>query len=309
MSHFCISVHITSEGVISPITQRRYRNMKYRRILSLALALALLLGCATLSPVRAVQNEQTENTQTTQPTQDTTAEELQAPQFVDAEQFAQSDHIERLYHEERLDTYVYRNRDGSKSVYYMGQNVKYEDKNGNIRDKDTTLVRNGRGYRMRDNDVDLHLPDSPSDGITLAHSDRSVRLLPQGGNGSASLESNSVTYPGYFGAETALRYTPMLSGVKEDIILSSYTGQNSFSFILETGGLYLYEADGQYYLAESEGAEATFYLGEVVVYDSMGRPDEGSMVVEALVPGQQYRLTLSADVDYPTDPETVYRCI
>lgn len=277
--------------------------MRHKRILSLALAVALLMGCVGFAPARA---ELAESAQAVQITQDAPSTQMQAPQFVDPEQFAQSEHIERLHHDERLDTYVYRNRDGTKSVYYMGQNVKYEDENGNIRDKDTTLVRADRGYRMRDNDVELHLPDSPADGITLGHGSRSVRLLPQGGSGSASLQSNSITYPGYFGAETALRYTPLLSGVKEDIILSSYTGQNSFSFVLETGGLFLYERDGQYYLAENETAEAAFYLGQVVVYDAMGRPDDGSMAVEILTPGQEYRLTLSADVDYLTDPETVY---
>lgn len=280
--------------------------MKHKRTLALALVLALLLSCTGFTPVRAVSSTQTENTETAQATQDTPADELQAPQFVDSDQFEQNDHVERLYHEERMDTYVYRNSDGTKSVYYMGQNVKYKDKNGNVRDKDTTLVRSDRGYRMRDNDVELHLPDSPADGITLEHQSRRVKLLPQGGRSSANLEDNSIIYPGYFGAETALRYTPLLSGVKEDIILSRYTGENRFSFVLETGGLHLYEKDGQYYLAENENAEAAFYLGQVVVYDAMGRPDEGGMAVETLVPGQKYRLTLSADVNFLTDLETVY---
>lgn len=278
--------------------------MKYNRVLSLILAFAILLGCTGLVPAYAATSGNDPDSSLS--SQDSAAEQIQAPQYVDAEQFAQADHTERLYDEEQMNTYVYRNQDGSKSVYYMGQNVKYQHKDGTIRDKDTTLVRADRGYRMRDNDVDLHLPDSPADGITLAHGSSSVKLLPQGGSGSARLTDNSILYAGYFGGKTILRYTPMLSGVKEDIILVSYTGQNSFAFVLETGGLYLYEAKGQYYLAESAEAEATFYLGQVVVYDAMGRPGNGNMTVETLISGQQYRLTLSADVDFLTDPETVY---
>lgn len=278
--------------------------MKYNRVLALILAFAILLGCTGLVPAYAATSGNDSDSSLS--SQDSVTEQIQAPQYVDAEQFAQADHTERLYDEEKMNTYVYRNQDGSKSVYYMGQNVKYQHKDGTIRDKDTTLVRADRGYRMRDNDVDLHLPDSPADGITLAHGASSVKLLPQGGSGSARLSDNSILYAGCFGGKTILRYTPMLSGVKEDIILVSYTGQNSFAFVLETGGLYLYEAQGQYYLAESEAAEATFYLGQVVVYDAMGRPGNGSMTVETLISGQKYRLTLSADIDFLTDPETVY---
>lgn len=274
--------------------------MKHKQSIALVLILVLLISYTGFTPAQAEQSPAETNKQPQQP------QEVLAPGLVDQEQFAQEDHLQRLPDEERMDTYVYLNRDGTKSIYYMGRNVKYRDHNGQVRDKDTTLVRGDRGYRMRDNDVELHIPDSPADGITLAYGTDSVKLFPQGGSGNANLADNSITYAGFFGPETALRYTPLLEGVKEDIILSSYTGQNSFAFILETGGLHLYEAEGQYYLAESEEADPAFYLGQIVVYDAVGCPDDGNMTVETLVPGMKYRLTLSADLDFLTCPETVY---
>lgn len=42
---------------------------------------------------------------------------------------------------------------------------------------------------------------------------------------------NSVAYINYYGKGTALLYTPNYSGIKEDILLASYTGISSFSFL------------------------------------------------------------------------------
>ena len=282
--------------------------MRIRKTLSILLALAILLSCIGWTPTQAEEATKetgfgavTENIQTQSPD-----EGSNILQYVDEEEFHSHDHVARLREEERHDTYVFLNRDGTKTVYYMGRDVKYTDRNGQIREKDTTLVRGQGGYGMRDNDVLLHLPDEAGSGIRLSHGERGVRLIPQGGSGSATLADNSITYQNYFGRGIHLRYTPMLSGVKEDIILTKYTGQNSFTFTLETGGLTLFASEGQYYLAESEGAEAAFYLGEIVVYDAMGKPDLGTMTVETVTAGQSYRLTVSADADFLTDPETRY---
>ena len=274
-----------------------------KRILSTLLALAILLSCVGWTPVQA---------QGTAPEEETIDNVTQimdnedSPEYVDAEQFEESGHVQRLHEEEELDTYVYLNEDGSKSVYYMDQDVKFIDEQGNVRDKDTALVRKERGYGMRSNDVGLHIPDNAADGIAVSHKSREVKLLPVGGTGLAAANNNSILYSNFFGRGIHLQYTPMLSGVKEDVIITKYTGVNSFSFLLETGGLYLFDADGRYYLAESATAKAAFYLGEVLVYDAIGRPDLGTMAVETITPGQRYKLTISANEAFLTDPETLY---
>ena len=274
-----------------------------KRILSTLLALAILLSCVGWTPAQAQGTAPEEETidNVTQ-----TLDNEDSPEYVDAEQFEEAGHVQRLYDEEELDTYVYLNADGSKSVYYMDQDVKFIDEQGNVREKDTALVRKERGYGMHSNDVGLHIPDSAADGITVSHKSREVKLLPVGGTGLAAANNNSILYSNFFGRGIHLQYTPMLSGVKEDVIITKYTGVNSFSFLLETGGLYLLDADGRYYLAESATAKAAFYLGEVLVYDAIGRPDMGTMVVETITPGQRYKLTISANEAFLTDPETLY---
>lgn len=286
--------------------------MRIKRFLSGFLAITLTLSCINWRAASA-QNVQTDNTtDSTYTTEisDTNLEALtensQILDHVDSEQFFNAEHIARLPEEETLDSYVFLNRDGSKSIYYMGQPIKYVDSNGVIQEKDTTLIRSNGGYCMRDNDVALHIPDTVDTGITVAYNNQTVKLTPQGGSGSAQQYDNSIVYYEFYGKGTILRYTPMLSGVKEDIILAKYTGQNSFTFLLETNGLQLYEDQGRYYLAENQDISATFYLGPVEIYDAIGRPDLGTMTAETIIPGQKYRLTISANESFLLDPETVY---
>lgn len=98
----------------------------------------------------------------------------------------------------------------------------------------------------------------------------------------------------------------MLSGVKEDIILSEYTEDATYTFILETEGLYLYNSDNGYYLADSVKVDPVFYLGEIIIYDAVGKPDIGTMTVETITQGEKYLLIISANDEFLSDPTTVY---
>lgn len=290
--------------------------MKIKKCLTLFLALALVLGSTGGWSARAEEAEDSALAPTLSETAGTAAaapatletQPAGEPAFLshmDGEQFAQADHVARLAGEERLDTYVYLNRDGTKSVYYMGRNVKFVDTDGTVKEKDTTLVSADGGYTMRQNNVNLLLPHNPADGVLLAAGGGGVRLVPQGGSGSAVLEDNAVLYEDYYGLGMSLKYTPMLDGVKEDIILESYSGVSSFSFGLATNGLRLYERNGRWCLAQNATAEAAFRLGEILVYDAVGKPAAGTLTVQEVRTGV-YTLTVSAPVAYLTDPTTVY---
>jgi hypothetical protein len=116
-----------------------------------------------------------------------------------------------------------------------------------------------------------------------------------------------VVYDNYFGTGTRLIYTPTLDGVKEDIVLTAYRGVSSFTFLLNTGGLRVFRtAEDRWYLAEYEEAELRFWLGNVEVYDANLKPSLGIMTVEPIAEGQRYRLTISADPNFLTDPATAY---
>ena len=67
------------------------------------------------------------------------------------------------------------------------------------------------------------------------------------------VSDNKVTYNKVFGNGTSLVYTPTLNGVKEDIILQTYTGKSSFSFTLKTNGLAIIQDENDTFLADFDG--------------------------------------------------------
>ena len=243
---------------------------------------------------------------------ETLTEDCKILQYVDEEAFAAADHAFRLPYLEELDTYVFQNTDGTRSIYYLYENVKYIDEQGNIREKDNTLQREIKGFRITENEFDLLLPHAITDGVELTYQGYDVKLIPatEGkltATALGTLRENSVVYESFFGAGTSLVYTPLLSGVKEEIILEEYLPNKTFSFLLYTDGLFLNNTDGSYILTESKSSsEAVLYLGDIVVYDAVGRPSLGNLTVETVKDGNIYALTVSADEAFLSDPATVY---
>ena len=155
---------------------------------------------------------------------------------------------------------------------------------------------------------DLLIPNDPAQGIDFEYSGFDIKLTPQGlaVSTSAVQSNNSIVYDEAYGENTKLVYTPLLSGVKEDIILTEYTADSTYTFILETDGLSLYNDGNRYYLAASGKADPVFYFGEIVIYDAIGKPDIGTMTVETILDGQEYLLTVIANDEFLSDPTTVY---
>ena len=230
---------------------------------------------------------------------------------IDAQVLESGIHVARLPEEESLNSYVFRNQDGSATAYILDEPVKFIDGSGVIHEKDLTLMAVTGGYTTARNDVALTLPDNPVSGIGLQYKDSDILLIPQGGalRSMPDISDNSVTYANYFGTGISLRYTPTLSGVKEDIILSSYTGVNQFSFLLNTGGMGLFEEDGRYYIAQTADADERIVLGDIVAFDSQGRFHIGTTTVETMAERQSYRLTITVDEAFLTDISTSYPVI
>jgi|GEM_PF-2193973 len=230
--------------------------------------------------------------------------------YVDNETLDEAGHVARINEEEELNTYVFLNRDGTKSVYYMDDNVRYVDENGETVEKDLTIIRKNKGYTLKANDVKLWFPDVLSDGISVKYDKYHLTLYPQGVADTEEViidEYERITYPGVFGENTVLAYTPTLSGLKEDIILSEYTGQLSYDFLIHTHGMRILEEEGKYIVKKpGNGNKETFELGAVQIYDSAGNFCVGEMKITEQNNGSKYILTLIAPEEFLTDPDTVY---
>ena len=294
----------------------------YKRLLAFVLIFGLLLPTFADLVVKAVPNSTTSevnsknteilNADITKPIEAVSVTELtrdsQILKHIDQTVLTANKHIARLAEEETLSSYAFLNSDGTKTVYYMDKEVKFLDKDGKTVEKDISLTNTLNGFTTVSNDIGLLLPNDPTNGISMSYNGYDIIIVPEGGSLRKAAQSNnsSVIYPDYFGSGMSLMYTPSLDGLKEDIVLSRYTGITTFVFRLFTDGLRPYQENNRYYLALSEAAEMRIDMGEVVAFDARGRFSVGAMNVTTVAEGQEYLLTLSVDAEFLTDETTTY---
>ena len=117
--------------------------------------------------------------------------------YINVNEFYETKPMFRVKAQESLNSYVFQNADGTKTVYLMAENVKYIDGRGDVREKDINLTASSEGYAVNDSDIKLLLPKRLSDGIMLNTAFGSVTLTPQYHTDSAAKfdeKSNSVNY-------------------------------------------------------------------------------------------------------------------
>ena len=228
--------------------------------------------------------------------------------YVSTNEFFETKPMFRLTALETLNSYVVQNADNTNTIYLMAENVKYVDAKGEIREKDIRLSANEKGFAVTDSDVKLLLPAKISDGISVNTDFGSITLTPRfRGDNAAILDekSNSVSYNGAFGNGTFLRYTPTLSGVKEDIVLEARPESNMFEFLLDADGLTLYTEDGIYYLVSTENKDCRIRFDQIFIYDANGRFTAGKTEIVDAGHGR-YTLTVTAPREFLDAAETVY---
>ena len=260
------------------------------------------------------------------------------PATITATQAVQAGHVMRLKAEEPdLNTVVFKNGDGTRTAYQYAVPVKYVE-NGEIKDKSSRLVATDKGgyaYENEANEVKTYFPQGlGAKGARLEYGGYALELTPVTAEtlgvysaGSSLAAGGSVlrnvteaadgmNYAGALGEGISLRYTPTLTGLKEDIILDSYTGRSSFSFRLRTEGLELCEISGNWYLSDPESGEIVVELGEIYIHDSYaGNVAEGEqsahetygcITAETIEEGEEYILSVHAPAEYLSAPGTVY---
>ncbi len=264
---------------------------------------------------------------------DLTLEQLQTaqlaqedtPEIVSAEAIEEKAHVNRLWEqEEDLNSIVFQNRDGSKTMYYYSTPVKYVDEAGEVKDKSNEITVTAEGdYTNADNDIRVYFPKKlhKNKGVELTVGEHTVEMSPdiQGTSGASRQTGHNkefdpteyVVYPAVFDESTAIRYTPTFEGYKEDILLEEYTGQHAFPFILRTDGLSLVCGDdGQYHLSDPLTGEQLATIGDLVVYDSSDTTDDLTYTheykIETVTADEEYIVTILVNEAFLTDPTTVY---
>lgn len=239
--------------------------------------------------------------------------EQNLPDVIDSETAIADGYVARLNSEEQsLSEVVLEKDDGMRALYLFSENVKYIDENGDVADKSNNAVRKGRAFVNEGNDVEIILPATLMAGIAVIGDELNITMKPLTDKIGRSLSpakktaDDTVVYSDVFDSSTNIEYTYTYGGVKENIILESYNGKNSFDYEITTGGLSLYEDKGTLLLADESGdVKAT--LGEVVVFSADNKNNTfGKYKVEELEKNSRYKVTVSVDRECLTDPKTKY---
>lgn len=239
--------------------------------------------------------------------------EQNLPDVIDAETAIADGYVARLNSEEQsLSEVVLEKDNGTRALYLFSENVKYIDENGDVADKSNNAVRKGRAFVNEGNDVEIILPATLTAGIAVHSDELNITMKPLTDSIGRSLstavqtEEDTVLYSDVFDSSTDIEYTYTYSGVKENIILESYNGKNSFDYEVTTGGLTLYEDKGTLLLADENG-EVKATLGEVIVFSADNKNNTfGKYTIKELEKNSRYKVTVSVDREYLTDPKTKY---
>ena len=214
-----------------------------------------------------------------------------------------------------LTTAVFENEDGTETMYMFAEPIKYTDSNGKIKDKSTNLTVSGTDLITIDNDINVKFPQSVNQGVSLSKGEFQITMMPNHASTTArtfiqdakSGKGNSVLYPNAFGKGMHLKYTATLSGVKEDIIIDSYTDKNEFSFIVNTNGLYpVKNKNGSCTFFDPSTDKAEAEIMQIYCFDSAGKFAGGDISITELKQYQKYLITVIPDIEFLTSETTVY---
>ena len=249
------------------------------------------------------------------------------PEAIDYEDAVSKNHIERLYADEGTDlnTVVFLNIDGTKTRYTFDYPVKYVDADGSIKDISLQIADTEEGYQTAENAVITTFSENISDGIILSDDETNIKLIPvlpvqtTIADALGDEEYSNMYYPVsmatrlddrtiqyYYDSNTTIEYSLTYTGYKEDIVVSEYTGQTQYEFILLTNGYCVSCIDGSYYLVD-ENQQIRASVGEIIVFTADERNNTfGDIMVETIVEGEEYRMAIVLDAEYLSDPNTVY---
>ncbi len=221
--------------------------------------------------------------------------------------------------------------DGSNTAYTFSEPISFIDENGELKFKDTNIKAlsnqqlNKQGYTFENgtNDYKAYFGKKSSTGVMIINPKNvKVRLVPistLSSNGQVvkleddGKEIDAFLYNGVYDSSTALRFTPQLNGLKEEIVINQYTGKTSYDFNLYT---YDYVAAinsyGDIEIIDKETKEIVETFKAPFAYDSTLGFDETSVhytdceyELDKIKDGQ-YKLTITIPEEYLTLKTTEY---
>ncbi len=134
---------------------------------------------------------------------------------------------------------------------------------------------------------------------------KSISLIPvQASKAKASVKNNEITYSGIY-PNTDIRYRVKGDGLKEDIILHTYTNNNTFSFEVKVNGLKsVVDKDGIIYFSDQKGKKL-WQFEKPYMTDASGKHSDRVTLSLRESNGKTF-VDVIADQAFLTDTNTKY---
>ncbi len=224
-----------------------------------------------------------------------------------------------------------KNLDGSNTVYLFCEPISFTDENGSIKTKDISvekqcdndLLSHGYNYANGQNDYRINFSQDITKGLLIEFENCKYSIVPQTdypaaqGKKSSSVllgeKFETFEYSGAFGAGTNLKFYPQLNGVKDEIVLNTNTGKNTFSFELKTENCdAVLNDDGTVSLIGRDDSSIVQIFSAPFAYDSKyieGMKDKHYIDCSYQLDktdDNTYIMTVTADKSWLESPDTSY---
>ena len=313
-----------------------------KKFLSVAISIAIMLSL-TLETFAVTTNETAGTADTIETTESSTADLVSYNGTIEE----LPDYIEDSYNEnekaESIDIYdedpfsfTTNNTDGTKTVEIFQTPIKYvEDEE--IKFIDTKLeelsifnkLSSKYIYECTKAPVKSFFPTHIKDGISITNDEYEIKCYPNTENRKLNLkefftknvfskptldEENVLSYENVFDNNDIITYTPVSTGVKEEIIIEEYNGNNIYEFTVELKDLEpLYLSGDSIPLIDKSTGEEVAAISQIDMRDS----SEGEAFNTSLfnkieltkIDGDIYNLKIILDEEFLTNESTVYPVI
>lgn len=220
------------------------------------------------------------------------------------------------------------NEDGTKTLTVFSQPIKYiEEETGKVQFIDDSLIasNDANAYKCITNSNKLYFPKEISKGISLQKGNNKIKITPvvleTKGNEKVKYKKTKINkkdylqYDNVFGENTAIQLTPMNAGVKENIVLDKYNGENRFSYIIDAGKLFPRRNEGTTIaFVDPKTDLEVLKINEIFVYDATYKGNnttkqnttcDNYYEIEKLNNGK-YLLTMVVDDSFLKSSSTTY---
>lgn len=243
------------------------------------------------------------------------------PNVISLDADVELNHIKRISSAEKsLNEICFENEDGSITSYMFNYPVKYLDKQGNIVDKSNEIAETEDGFESRYNNIKTTFGNALTDGISITYNDIRLKMIPIKNVSRISFfnelfqpkaklqedeNCDKIIYK--VNNKTQYEYTLTAMGIKEDIVLNAYDGQNIFEFNLYTNGYKLIKNENGQLVICNESNEVKALIGEILVFSADEKNNTtGNYQIETIEDNSIYKLSVIIDDAYLQDENTIY---